>query len=118
MSIPYRETGLNQRVTNIYISNNPGMMPSLAFQRQLAVVASGVTAYKDLTPVSLQLTPATAATEFPWLTGENDTDTGKTLTYADVYDVLYSLAKHTLVAQDAKDAIQEQIQALQEQLAT
>lgn len=119
MPIPYRKsqnTGLTQRVTNVYIANPEDGMPSLAFQRQLVIESAGFKAFKELPGVSLQLTPESAAKEFPWLKASDDTDTGKKLTYADIYDIMYSLAMDTLVAQDERDVIQDQINTLAAQL--
>ena len=120
MPIEYRKsqkTGLTQRVTSVHINNPEGFVPSLSFIRQLVIESSGFKAHKELPPVQLVLTPETAAKEFPWLKASDDSDTGKKLTYADIYDIMYSLAMDTLVAQDERDVIQDQINALAAQLS-
>jgi hypothetical protein len=119
MPISYRKsenTGLTQRCANAYISNAEGSDPMISFGRQLVIEAGGHRAFKELPACHLALTKDTATTEFEWIKAIDDSSTGKTLTYADLYDIIYSLAKSAMEAQDARDIIQEQITELTNQL--
>lgn len=91
-----------QRANRVFIANPKGGTPSIQFDREKIITIGDEVISKPMDSISRLLLPESNTTEFPLLNPEtSEAIPGEFRTYADVYQLIYSLFIKTANDHDA-----------------